>query len=662
MGFLTLRPAVVYAALVLVLGLALAVPTQRAVAASDSPDLLSLSIEDLMEVEVTSVSKRGQPLSEAPAAVTVITSEDIRRSGMTTVPDLLRMVPGLHVANIDSSSWAITSRGFNGEFANKLLVMVDGRSVYTPLFSGTYWDVQDLVLEDIERIEVVRGPGGTLWGANAVNGVINIITKDSSQTQGALVSAGGGNVDQAAVAARYGGAWGENLHFRFDGKYFNRSDFDSAGPFAANDAWYLGQGGLRIDWEPTGRDHVTVQGRGYGGAADFTSTTLQPATSDLQGGHVIGRWNRVVNDAWDLQLQTYYDRTERLSEFAGEDRDTFDIELQQRFRALGRHLLVMGAGYRLTHDDIKNTPLVSYAPDSRTIHLASAFVQDEISLIPEQLAVTLGSKFEYNTFTGFEYQPGARLLWRPHARHSAWGAVSRAVRSPSRAENDVSLLVPEPTAPVDFSQLLGSDQVESEKLLAYEIGYRTNPFSFLSVDVAAYYNQYNDLRSLEPGLPLINFPGPGLVTLPVMASNLVDATGYGVELATNWTLTEFWRISGGYTFMKIRIDDSGSNDITAEGQEGDTPEHQFQIRSLIELPWNVEFDTALFYVGKVANQGVDNYTRLDVRFGWRPRPAWELSLVGQNLNNGSHREYGPSFSRLPTSVPRSVHGKVTWRY
>jgi iron complex outermembrane receptor protein len=661
MGVLQERVAWGRAALVILLAFAASLPALPA-AAADPPDLLSLSIDELIKIEVISVSKRAQPLSEAPAAVTVITSEDIRRSGMTTVPDLLRMVPGLHVANINSSTWAITSRGFNGQFANKLLVMVDGRSVYTPLFSGTYWDVQDLVLEDIERIEVVRGPGGTLWGANAVNGVINIITKEASQTQGLLVSSLAGSLDRTGVAARYGGAYGEDLHYRVDAKYFNRGNFEDLGGFDANDDWHLGQGGLRLDWNATGRDRVTVQGRAYGGAADETSLTLIPAESDLRGGHVLARWNRFLDDTSDLQLQMYYDRTERKSPFAGEDRDTFDLELQHRFQPFSRHDVVTGAGYRLTHDDIRNTPTVSYAPIERTVHLASAFVQDEFSLLPEQLTFTIGSKFEYNTYTGFEYQPGARLFWRPHERHSAWAAVSRAVRSPSRAENDVQLLVPEAAGPQDFNLLLGSDRFDSEDLLAYEVGYRTNPFSFLSLDVAAYYNEYDDVRSLEPGLPLLDFPAPGLVTVPATAGNLVDATGYGVEVATNWTLTDFWRISGGYTFMKLDIDAGSSSDPTATGQEGDTPEHQFYLRSLVDLPWNVELDTALYYVGKVPNQGASRYARLDVRLGWRPRPYWEFSLVGQNLTDGSHQEFGPSFSSLPTSVPRSVYGKVTWQY
>jgi iron complex outermembrane receptor protein len=615
-----------------------------------------------MEIEVTSVSKRAQKLSEAPAAVTVLTSEDIRRSGMTTVPDLLRMVPGLHVANIDSGTWAITARGFNGQFANKLLVMIDGRTVYTPLFSGVYWDAQDLMLEDIERIEVVRGPGGTMWGVNAVNGVISIITKEAADTQGLLVSSLVGNIERTSSAARYGGELADGAHYRTYMKYFDRADFDSRGGVKSHDAWDVARGGFRFDWKPTGADSFTLQGDYYNGDSDETTLVLGPSSTDFSGGNVMGRWARSFSEASSLQLQLYYDRTQRSNVLLREDRNTFDVELRHRSAPLPGHDLVWGASYRLTSDDIRASSVATFDPSDRTEHLASLFLQDEIPLFHESLRLTLGSKVEYNGYSGFEFLPNARLLWSPHERHSAWAAFSRAVRAPSRAENDVSLLAPAPTLPVDFVLMIGNSSFDSEDVLAYEIGYRAQPLDPVSIDVAAYYNDYDDLRSLETSGLLVDFPSAGLFTATADAGNVLEAQGYGVEVSSTWSVTEFWRLVGAYTFMKIDIDTNGSPDPTAVGQEDDTPTHQFNVRSLLDLPWNVQVDTAVFWVDDVSNQGVGDYARFDARLSWTPRPGLELSVVGQNLTDGSHNEFGHSFTGAATSVPRSVFGSLTWRY
>ena len=642
--------------------LAASAATAAEPAAAPDADLLSLSIEDLMKVEVTTVSKRAQPLSEAPAAVTVITSEDIRRSGMTNVPDLLRSVPGLAVASIDSSTWAITARGFNGQFANKLLVMIDGRSVYTPLFSGVYWDVQDLLLEDIDRIEVVRGPGGTLWGANAVNGVINIITKDAAQTQGLLVTALGGDLDRAQAGARYGGAISDSAHYRAYVKYRDRDDFEDRAGVSAHDDWDLTRGGFRADWQPTEADRLTLQGDYYGGDSGETSLSLAHSDNDLAGGNAIASWSHALADDSNVELRLWYDRTERDGDLLEEARDTFDAELQHRFRPFERHDVVWGAGYRLTADRIHSTPGVMFDPDSRTVQLANGFVQDEISVIDHLLSVTLGTKVEYNDYTHFEFLPNARALLTPWERHSFWLAVSRAVRAPSRAENDVALLVPSSPPPPNFLQLNGDSRFDSEKVLAFELGYRTQPWTRVSLDVAAYYNVYDDLRSLEPGGALINFPAPGLVTVPLQAENRLDARGYGVEVSGVWSVLDAWRLDAGYTLMMLDIQRRTSNDPTARGQEDDTPTHQFHVRSRVDLPWRFELDTAVYWVDAVRNQGVNDYARLDVRLGWHPIPSLELSAAGQNLAQDEHDEFGPSFTALPTTVPRSFYGKVTWRY
>jgi iron complex outermembrane receptor protein len=628
-------------------------------------DLLSLSIEDLMQIEVTSVSKHAQKLSEAPAAVTVLTSEDIRRSGMTTIPDMLRMVPGLHVASIDSHTWAVTARGFNGQFANKLLVMIDGRTVYTPLFSGVYWDVQDLVLEDIDRIEVVRGPGGSVWGANAVNGVINVITKKAADTQGLLVSSLGGSLERTSTSARYGGMLGDDVHYRASVKYFNRGDFDNRGGVNAHDEWDVARGAARVDWEPTDADQLTLQGDFYDGNADGTTLPAGPFPpshndSDLQGGNVLARWVHSFSEQSDFQLQTYYDRTDRDATILREERDTFDLEVQHHFRPLSRNNVIWGMGYRLTHDDIRNSPGVTFDPTNRTVHLGSAFLQDEISLIPDRVTLTLGSKFEYGSYAGFEIQPTARVLWTPSERHSVWAAVSRAIRAPSRSENDVTLIVP--TSPTEFDLLQGENSFDSEELWAYELGYRARPLDFISIDAAAYYNDYDELRSVEDGGTVVNFPFLGADTTFFSGDNKLTAEGYGVELSSTWSAFDFWRLTGGYTLMVLDVHRGNSTDPTAKGQEDDTPEHQFFFRSVLDLPSNFELDAAVYFVGKVRNQDVGQYARFDLRLGWEPIPNLELSLVGQNLAESSHDEFGTSFTTLPTSVPRSGYGKITWRY
>jgi len=625
-------------------------------------DLLNLSIEDLMQVEVTTVSKRAQPLSSAPAAITVITSEDIRRSGMTNVPDLLRMVPGLSVASIDANTWAITARGFNSQFANKLLVMIDGRSVYTPLFSGVYWDVQDLLLEDIDRIEVVRGPGGTLWGANAVNGVINIITKDAAQTQGILATGLGGTLDRVQGGVRYGGALTEKAHYRAYVKYLDRDDFDDRAGFDAHDSWDAARGGIRTDWNPTDADSITIQGDYYSGETSETTLLQSQSETDIRGGNAIASWTHTLSEDSNLQLRAWYDRTERDGDLLREDRDTFDVELQHRLHPFARHDVVWGAGYRLTADEIDNSDAIQFSPESRNVQLANAFVQDEISVIEDLLSLTLGTKLEYNDYTDFEILPNARALLTPWERHSFWLAVSRAVRAPSRAENDVALLTPSPALPANFLQLQGDSSFDSEKVLAFELGYRAQPLTSLSFDVAAYYNVYNDVRSLEPGAPILNFPGPGLVTVPLVAENELDARGYGVELSSAWRVVEFWRLDAGYTLMLLDIEQQNSLDPTAPGQEKDTPAHQFHVRSRVDLPWHFEVDTAVYWVDNVSNQNVRDYARLDARLGWHPLPSLELSLAGQNLAERRHDEFGPSFTALPTSVPRSFYGKVTWHY
>jgi iron complex outermembrane receptor protein len=634
-------------------------------ASEGETDLGLMSIEDLLDVEVTSVSKRAQKVADAPAAVTVLTGEDIRRSGATSIPEALRMVPGLHVAQIDGSKWAITARGFNSQFANKLLVLIDGRSVYTPLFSGVFWDVQDVMLEDVDRIEVVRGPGGTLWGANAVNGVINIITKPADATQGLLVAAGAGSIDRYFTQTRIGGSLGHGAHYRVYAKYFDRASLETDTGASAHDGWDMARGGFRVDWNATGSDSLTFQGDFYDGDEDDTLLTGTQESQAIRGGNFLTRWNHEFSNGSATQFQLYYDRTDRnVQALLTEKRNTVDLELQHRFQPLRRHDVVVGAGYRMNADHI-DPRLTAFSPESRTDHLASSFVQDEITLIENLLSVTLGSKFEYNDYTGFEFQPSGRSLYTPSDRHSLWAAISRAVRTPSRADNDVAFTAPSQDLPATFDTYAGNRGLDSETLLAYEIGYRGRPLDSVSLDVAAYYNDYEDIRSNEvlASVPCPSPPLPPATTCRTLQfGNGIDASGWGVEASATWVATPFWQLQAGYSYMDLDVEiEPGSTDTTSVSQEGDTPRNQFFALSRVNLPFDLEFDTSLYWVQGLRSQPVDDYTRLDLRLGWRPLEQLELSLVGQNLTESRHEEFENGLFLLRSQVPRSVYGKVTWR-
>ncbi len=646
-------------------------------------DLTQLSLEELMNIEVTSVAKKPQRLAAAAAAIFVITHEDIRRSGATSLPEALRMVPGLQVARIDANKWAITARGFNGRFANKLLVLIDGRSVYTPSFSGVYWEVQDTLLEDVERIEVIRGPGATLWGANAVNGIINIMTKHAQDTQGGLITAGGGTEERGFGGVRYGTTLGEDAHVRLYVKYFNRDDFVDTSGNNTDDAWHMLRGGFRLDWQVLDRHALTVQGDLYGGDAsqNLTLPTLTPPfvmliddDIDLLGGNVLTRWQHTVAASSELTLQLYYDRTEREEKaIFRETRDTIDLDFQHRFALGQRQEIVWGLGYRYTHDHISESFFLAIDPDSRGDNLFSAFVQDEITLVPDRLRLTLGSKFEHNDHTGFEFQPNARFLWTPHARHAVWAAVSRAVRTPSRAEDDVrfNFAVLPPNTPLRNPSALpavvtveGNRDFDSEVMLAYELGYRVRPLERLSLDIAAFFTDYDNLRTGEPGSPVFSTsPLPPHLVLPNVLQNRMHGESHGVEVAVDWRPMDWWRLHLAYTYLQLHLRiDRDSQNPTAEEAAGQSPHHQVSFRSAMSLPWDLEFDVWLRYIDELPTLDVDRYVTLDLRLAWKPVKRLELALVGQNLLEGRHLEFRQELFPVPTAVQRSVYGKITWQF
>ncbi len=638
-------------------------------------DLTSLSLEELIEIEVTSVSKKAQKLSEAPAAVFVLTQDDIRRSGAKSIPEALRLVPGLQVARIDANKWAISSRGFNGRFANKLLVLMDGRSVYTPLFSGVFWDMQDTLLEDIERIEVIRGPGATMWGANAVNGVINIITRNSRDTKGWLVSAGAGNEERGFGSVRYGGSLGEDTHYRAYIKYFTR---DKSVDFTGNevdDDWDVLRGGFRVDHSGWNSDHFTLQGDIYDGDSGITYTAptltapFSQTSSDntaISGRNLLMRWTHSFSETSDMALQAYYDRTETNFTVIGEDRDTYDIDFQHHFALGKRQDVIWGLGYRYTRDSIVDSFYISLNPSKRVDELYSAFVQDEIRLLEDRLSLTAGSKFEVNGYTGFEVQPSARLMWTPDARQSFWAAVSRAVRTPSRADHDIRINRQTlPGAPPTLVSIFGSGNFDSEKLVAYEAGYRVRPKEWLSFDIATFYNVYEDLRSLETGAFYIETsPGPVHIVVPAFAANKMHGSTYGVELAADAQPLDWLKLQAGYTFLQMELSlDAGSTDTESTNAEGQSPHNQFYVRTSMDLGHNVELDADVRYVGELPNLNIDGYATFDVKLAWKPKEGVELSLAGRNLSDSRHPEFVPELINVePSQAVRSFYGEIVWRF
>ena len=667
---------------------------------NDPDDILSLADESLeslstrdvvvpgMDMEVSTVSRTESTVGRSPAAVFVITNEMIRRSGAKCIPEVLRMAPGVQVARIDANKWAVTIRGFNGRFANKLLVQIDGRSVYTPLFGGVWWDVQDVVLEDVERIEVIRGPGATVWGANAVNEIINVITKRTSDTQGAYVQGGAGTEELGFATARYGGRIGDNAHYRIYGKWFER-DTGFASADNAHDDWRMGRGGFRADWTPNACDTLTLQGDFYEGSAGERSRypSLTPATAFVttvdqdeatRGGNGLFRWRRELSDDSDWALQTYYDRTERafLGNGFAEDRDTFDLDFQHRFPLGCRHSIIWGFGYRNTKDAIRNSdltigtqPITSLIPDQRADDLFSYFVQDEITLREDLLYFTMGSKFEHNDYTGFEFQPTARLLWTPSPRHCIWTSISRAVRTPTRIEDDMRVLVL-PVGVVDppgipiFPEAFGSRAMVAEEVMAYEAGVRVQPTDRFFWDLAVFFNQYENLRTTDYSPFPVPGPGGSLV-VPGVMGNGARAQTYGFEIAGTYDVTGCWRLYAAYNFLIIPSSDTGS-------EIGD-PRNQIYLQSSWDVCCDLHFDVAWRYVdllpgmSAVSETGIPSvpaYNAMDVRLAWDARPGLELAVVGRHLLDSSHLEAPTDLflGTVNTEVEAEVYGTVTWRY
>ena len=637
-------------------------------------DLTRLTLEELMDIQVTSVSKVEEDFYKAASAIFVITQEDIRRSGVNTIPEALRMVPGVQVAQIDSSTWAITARGFNSRFANKLLVLIDGRSVYTHVFAGVFWDEQDLLMEDIERIEVIRGPGGTLWGANAVNGVINIITKNAHQTTGGQISAGAGNLDGFIGSIRYGEQIGDNAAVRVWGKYYNRNNLDDLQGNPAPDQFQSGRGGMRLDWDASESNSFTFQSDVFAGdynfkTSDAVTSLAPPTTSDIsspthiRGANFIARWKHRFSESSDMALQFFFNQDHRDSTLLRElVVDTYDLDFQHRFQLGDRHEMLWGLGHRFIHDSFENSIGISYFPDSNLNYISNLFVQDKIALIHNQLYLTLGSKFSVNNFTGFEFQPNARLAWTPNDKHTVWAAVSRAVRTPSRSGDSGRFNAAVVSGPA-VVVIQGQSDFESEDLLATELGYRVRPHDHLFFDVAAFANIYRDVHSFEVETSFLN--PAGFVEVPVVSRNRLDGETFGVELAATWDATDWWRLNSSFTWFQMDLrKDPISTDQNIVGFEGNDPEFQWNLRSHMDLPSNWEFDQMVYYVDALKSQSVHSYVRLDLRLGWRPSKDIEVSIIGQNLLDNQHQEWGIDRIQINDRnlIERSVFGKVVLKF
>ena len=651
----------------------LALPCLGNNAAPDRIDALKrMSLEELMNVEITSVSRTEESLRDAAAAVAVVTRESIRRSGATTLPDSLRLVPGIHVGEQTSSAWAVSARGFSSVTSEKLLVLSDTRSIYTPFFSGVFWDSQDYLLEDLERVEVIRGPGATLWGSNAVNGVINITTRSARDTHGTYVEAGLGTFDRIRLGARYGGETEGGVNYRVFGKYLDRNATENSVPLTDDD-WQLGHLGFRMDWDGTPQDSFTIQGDVYQGEAG----QLAPAFSILgrpgpapplevknSGGNVLARWRRRTDDGSDLQLRAYYDYTHRDDPTFGDTLNTFDVDLQQRFNAFSRHELTWGAAYRLMADRSRAGEIFALDPQDSNDQLYSGFIQDQVALT-DALRLTFGTKVEHNDFSGFEWQPSIRMAWAANERNTLWTAVSRAVRVPTRIERDIDVeITPPGSNPAGI--LLGSDDFGAERLIAYEAGYRWRPRTNLSFDLATFYNDYDDLASLEiiPE-PAID-PASGRIIFTILNMNLTTARTYGAELLAEWEPVDHWLLAASYSYIDLSFTPSGQDQNRGAWLDGATPHHLAGLRSFLTIGERVEIDAQFRYQSRIrrippdpSGQGFDAYSELDLRIGWRVSDSLSVSLLGQNLLHDSHLEFGTPTGR--GRLERAAYLEADWR-
>ena len=610
-------------------------------AANAQDDLKRLSIEELLRIDVTTSARRPQPIGTTAAAISVITGDDIRRAGVTTIADALLLADGVHVARFNNGTWAISPRGFNSNTANKLLVMIDGRTVYSPLFSGTFWNMEDYVLGDIDRIEVIRGPGAALWGANAVNGVVNIITRHSRDTQGSLISLAAGREDPVIAEARYGGA-ADALAWRVYGKFAARDDQSFASGASSGDGRRRGQIGFRIDGGDPARSTWLLKADAFHSRDDLVDRAAGEFTElDLQG-----RWSVPVG-ASRVDIQSYYRREyRRVPQQLTHHIDVYDVDAQQTVTLGRRHEVVWGAGVRVNRDTTYASATLSFTPPDRVYPVRSVFAQDDIAVVPERFFVTVGAKYEHNAFSGGELQPNLRARYLMGRNQIIWGAVSRAVRRPTRFDDDIVV-----SGPGGVVLAVGSDDFQAESLVGGEIGYRIQPVSLFSVDATVFTHHIGNLRSQE--LPVTG--------LPVVVGNTLEGDVRGVEVGINVEPTAWWRTHVGYTWLTTEIRRAAaSRDIGGGTTEANDPDQFVGLRSSFDLPHRIEVDAMLRAVAALPNPAVPSYAELNLRVGWWATARSELWIAGQDLLHDRHPEFGPP---LPARVEfeRSVRVGLTLR-
>ncbi|MGA2583094.1 MAG: TonB-dependent receptor [Tepidisphaeraceae bacterium] len=640
------------------------------------PDLTNLSLEDLMNVdlmnvEVTSVSKAPQKIADAPAAVFVIGQDDIARSGLQSIPELLRLVPGLDVAQINADTWAIGSRGFNQQYDRSLLVLMDGRTLYNPGTSGVYWDEQDYILQDLDRIEVIRGPGSTLWGANAVDGVISIKSKNAADTQGWLVDSEAGSIGESE-SFRYGGKLDSDTYYRIYGKYRSIDSFDDYDNSNIHDPWQSSLGGLRIDHNGS-RDSYTVEAQAYNDhrTDQYTDPSTTPPFSSVVTGnydasddYALARWTHTFSDDSDLMVQAYYDYLNFSGSTTTSDPvNTFDLDAQDRFAVGNRQEIIWGGGARIQSDNnISNNGVVVFNPTDSNYNRYNVFAQDDVAIVPDRLHVVLGSKVEDDAFTGFEYEPTIRGIWTPNDKNSIWAAFSRAIRTPSGFEDHATLITADfpVTGGVGQSELVGNPNLQAEDLNAYDAGYRFKPTESVSLDADGFYYDYEDIITSQSLAPVAS-GFPPLLILPDQETNNARANSYGLEFTANWQVTPAWRLSGSYTWLRTNF--SGGNPIIVSYLKGGSPDNQAQLHSYYDVTRDLEFNASVYYVDALLLGNIPSYVRLDLGTAWHPTPTLRISVGVQNLLDSHHVEFSsPNGDENSAEVPRTVYGEISYKF
>jgi iron complex outermembrane receptor protein len=647
---------------------------------SGSHDLNDMTLEDLMNVQVTSVSKKAEAIADAPAAVTVIDQDAINRSGFSTIPDLLRLVPGMEVARINSYTWAISARGFNDQYANKLLVLQDGRTLYSPIDGGVFWNSVDYVIQDLDRIEVIRGPGATLWGSNAVNGVINITTKDARDTQGWLVSGRGSN-DDSGLSARYGGKIDSDTFYRVyvKGKYDQGFESDPGVSPAINDGadhWYAMRGGFRLDKHPGDADAITLQGD-FDDAQIRTPSPVpitQPPfmTRDVfngssTSGNMLGRWSHSFSEDSDFAVQMYYDYLAVNQGTAEFSEDAIDLDAHDRFTMGKRNEVTWGAGYRVYFTHNPDMLATSWNPQRQTRNLYNIFLQDKLTILPDHLFLTGGTKLEHNDFTGFELEPSGRLLWTPDKQNSIWASISRATRSPDDIDTELKTTYATFAVPNGSGgtvpgrvEVMGIPNFASEKLVAYELGYRVQLCKAAAVDISGFYNHYTSLQTLVTGNPIL---GPTVI-IPARIENGERGYTTGIEVASNLTVTDRWRLAGSYSLLFTKLEASpGAPNSNYQADDGAAPRNQAQLHSYLDITRQLHLNAGVYFVDRIPEYQIPAYISTDLNVTWEPREDLELMLGVSGLVDNNHPEYGTTANQgYADQVPRTVYAQVTWRF